>query len=225
MHISFNIVGVLIWLPFMILLAAIAVDLSPVAGGLEGTAKLAAMVRGLFETVRRRIELVVKAVGQSDQRAAQDVLLLRDKVRDFADRLLERHAQRLQIGDPKYVQRVRLLATFIEQLRNMYTLARRVTKTHFPPTLAQHEAWANGFCGSAGLPKAMATFLVPISAVDGDWWPVAVGAIRLRGGIDRPCSRGDEGNRLFFRSADPDTVRVATLCCSQKERCSLDWQT
>ena len=139
-HISLNIVGLLIWLPFMTLLAAIAVDLSPVAGGLEETAKLAAMVRGLFETVRRRIELVVKAVGQSDQRAAQDVLLPKDEVRDFADRLFESHAQRLQIGDPKYIQRVRPLATFIEQLPNMYTLARRVPKTHCPPRLAQHEA-------------------------------------------------------------------------------------
>ncbi len=98
------------------------------------------MVRGLFETVRRSIELVVKAVGESDQRAAQDVLLLKDEVRDFADRLFERHAQRLHINDPRYVQRVRLLATFIEQLRHMYTLTKRVAKTQLPPALAQHEA-------------------------------------------------------------------------------------
>ena len=98
------------------------------------------MVIGLFGTVRRSIELVVHAVGQSDQRAAQEVLLLKDEVRDFADRLFEHHARRLQIDDPQYVQRVRLLATFIEQLRHMYTLTKRVAKTQLPPALAQHEA-------------------------------------------------------------------------------------
>ncbi|MGD8498718.1 MAG: Na/Pi cotransporter family protein, partial [Chromatiales bacterium] len=43
-HISFNIAGVLIWLPFLSLLADIAIDISPTAAGLEGTAKLAAEV-------------------------------------------------------------------------------------------------------------------------------------------------------------------------------------
>jgi hypothetical protein len=38
------------------------------------------------------------------------------------------------------VQRVRLLVTFVEHLRHMYTLAKRVAKTQLPPTLAQHEA-------------------------------------------------------------------------------------
>ena len=97
------------------------------------------MVTGLFETVRRSVELVVKAVGQSDQRAAQDVLLLKAEIQDFADRLFERHAKRLHIDDPKYAQRVRLMATFIEQLRHMYTLTKRIAKTQIPPALAQQE--------------------------------------------------------------------------------------
>jgi phosphate:Na+ symporter len=64
------------------------------------------MVKGLFETVQRGVELVVKAVGQNDQRAAQDVLLLKDDVRDLADRLFERHAGRLHSDDPKYLHEV-----------------------------------------------------------------------------------------------------------------------
>jgi len=98
------------------------------------------MVKGLFETVRRGVELVVKAVGQSDQRAAQDVLLLKDDIRDFADRLFERHAKRLHIDDPKYLQRVRLMMTFIEQLRHMYTLTKRIAKTQLPLEVARQEA-------------------------------------------------------------------------------------
>jgi phosphate:Na+ symporter len=98
------------------------------------------MVKGLFETVRRSVELVVKAVGQSDQRAAQDVLLLKDEIRDFADRLFERHAKRLHSDDPKYLQRVRLMMTFIEQLRHMYTLTKRIAKTQLPLEVARQEA-------------------------------------------------------------------------------------
>lgn len=98
------------------------------------------MVQGLFETVRHSVELVVKAVGQSDQRAAQDVLLLKGEVREFADRLFERHAKRLHVDDPKYLQRVRLMMTFIEQLRHMYTLTKRVAKTQLPLEVARREA-------------------------------------------------------------------------------------
>lgn len=38
----------------------------------------------------------------------RDVLLLKDDVRDFADRLFERHANRLRSEDPKYRQRVKM---------------------------------------------------------------------------------------------------------------------
>jgi phosphate:Na+ symporter len=98
------------------------------------------MVKGLFETTRHGVELVVKAVGQSDQRAAQEVLLLKDDIRGFADRLFERHAGRLDSDDPKYLQRVRLMMTFIEQLRHMYTLIKRIAKTQLPLEVARQEA-------------------------------------------------------------------------------------
>jgi phosphate:Na+ symporter len=97
------------------------------------------MVKGLFEAVRHSVELVVAAVGQTDQRAAQEVLLLKAEIQDFADGLFERHARRLNVDDPKYMQRVRLMATFVEQLRHMYTLARRIAKTQIPAPLAQQE--------------------------------------------------------------------------------------
>ena len=98
------------------------------------------MMQGLFEAVRRSIELVVKAVGENDQRAAQEVLLLKDDIRDFADRLFERHAMRLHSDDPKYLQRVRLMMNFIEQLRHMYTLTKRIAKTQLPLEVAREEA-------------------------------------------------------------------------------------
>ena len=98
------------------------------------------MIQGLWACVRQSLELAVSAVGNSDERAAQEVLLLRDDIKDLSDRLFERHAGRLHIEDPKYLQRVRLLMTFIEQLRHMYTLTKRVAKTQLPAEIAREAA-------------------------------------------------------------------------------------
>ena len=95
------------------------------------------MVQGLWDCVRRGVELAVRAVGHNDQKAAQDVLMLKDDIRDFADRLFERHADRLHTDDPKYLQRIRLLMTFIEQLRHMYTLTKRMAKPQLPVEVAR----------------------------------------------------------------------------------------
>ena len=97
------------------------------------------MVTGLFETVYRGVELMTKAVGETNQRAAQDVLLLKDDIQDFADRLFERHTKGLHSEDPRYLQRVRLMMIFIEQLRHMYVLTKRIAKTQLPLEVAQQE--------------------------------------------------------------------------------------
>jgi len=102
-----------------------------------GSEETREMVEGLWDAVRRSVELAVQAVGQNDQRAAQDVRLLKDDIRDLADRFFDRHAQRLRADDPKYLQRVRLLMTFIEQLRHMYTLAKRISRTQLTAEVAR----------------------------------------------------------------------------------------
>jgi phosphate:Na+ symporter len=95
------------------------------------------MVVGMWEGVRRALELTVQAVGENDQRAAQDVLLLKDKIRDLADAFFQRHALRLRADDPKYLKRVQMMMEFIEQLRHMYTLSKRIAKTQLPDELAR----------------------------------------------------------------------------------------
>jgi phosphate:Na+ symporter len=109
-------------------------------GELEAPSETTAeMFQGLWHCVRDSVELAVRAVGHNDQRAAQDVLLLKDEIRDFADRLFDRHTNRLHTDDPKYLQKVRLLMTFIEQLRHMYTLTKRMAKTQLPVEVARQE--------------------------------------------------------------------------------------
>ena len=109
--------------------------------GLElGSETTQEMVGELWDAVRNSVALAVRAVGDNDQRAAQDVILMKDKIRDLADALVERHAQRLRADEPSYLARVQLLMTFIEQLRHIYTLAKRIAKTHLPVEVAREAA-------------------------------------------------------------------------------------
>jgi phosphate:Na+ symporter len=102
-----------------------------------GSEKTQAMVEGLWQAVRKALELSVRAVGNNDQRAAEEVVLMKAEIRDLADSLFERHASRLRADDPAYLERVRLLMTFIEQLRHMYTLAKRIARTQLPAELGR----------------------------------------------------------------------------------------
>ncbi len=106
----------------------------------EGSQTTREMVEGLWTCVRESLALAVRAVGNSDERSAQEVLLLKDDIRDLSDQLFERHAKRLNADDPRYLERVRLLMTFIEQLRHMYTLTKRVAKTQLPVEVATEAA-------------------------------------------------------------------------------------
>jgi len=121
-------------------------DMVPLAKNyLEGeyeatSAETDELVTGLWESVRRAVELAVSAIGVHDQHAAQKVLLMKEDIRDLADRLVERQVQRLQSDDPKYLKRVQMLMTYIEKLRHMYTLAKRVAKTILPVEVARDAA-------------------------------------------------------------------------------------
>lgn len=98
------------------------------------------MVMGLWKSVRQALDLSVQAVGQNDERLAQEVFLMKGEIRDLAEAFFERHAGRLNTDDPKYLERVRLLTTFIGQLRHIYTLAKRVARTQLPEQLARDAA-------------------------------------------------------------------------------------
>lgn len=105
-----------------------------------GSEETREMVEGLTSGVRRAIELAVSAVGADDQQSARDVLLLRQEIEELADRLFERHTRRLRSDDPNYLERVRLLMSFIEQLRHMYIFARRIAAGLLPGELRRETA-------------------------------------------------------------------------------------
>jgi phosphate:Na+ symporter len=97
------------------------------------------ILAALYTTVTRAVELAVQAVRDNDQRAAGSVLLLKNTIRDQSENLLARKATRLDAEDPDYLNLVRLQMAFIDQMRRIYTLAKRIAKVALPPALAERD--------------------------------------------------------------------------------------
>lgn len=93
----------------------------------------------LYVTVLEATELMVRAIRDNDQRAAGSVLQLKDAIRENADRLLARKAERLTADDEDYLKLARLQMAFVDQMRRIYTLTKRVSKIFLPPVLAQRD--------------------------------------------------------------------------------------
>jgi phosphate:Na+ symporter len=98
-----------------------------------------AMLEELYVTVYKSVELTVLALRNNDQRVAESVLMLKDSVREQADRLLARKAERLATDDPDYLKLVRIQMALVDHMRRIYRLARRITKDILPPALAKSE--------------------------------------------------------------------------------------
>ncbi len=97
------------------------------------------MLTELHATVLESLEHAVRAVRDSDQRAAESVQLMKDSIRDQAERLLDRKAARLASDDTDYLELVRLEMAFVDKMRRIYTLAKRISKDVLPPVLARSE--------------------------------------------------------------------------------------
>jgi len=93
----------------------------------------------LYTTVSQSVEFSVKAVRDNDQRAAESVLMLKDEIRELSDQLATRKAQRLAGDDKEYLDLVRMEMSFVDQMRRIYTLSKRIAKVVLPEVLAQRE--------------------------------------------------------------------------------------
>ena len=97
------------------------------------------MLVSLYTTVTQSVEFAVQAVRDNDQRAASSVLMMKDTIRDQSEHLLTRKATRLATEDPDYLNLVRLEMAFVDQMRRIYTLAKRIAKVALPPALAERD--------------------------------------------------------------------------------------
>ncbi len=98
----------------------------------------ALLVELYFSTVKS-VELAVQAIRDNDQLAAGSVMKMKDTFREQSERLLERKATLLAAEDPDYLDLVRLQMSFVDQMRRIYTLAKRIAKVALPAAIAQKD--------------------------------------------------------------------------------------
>ncbi|HBZ69624.1 MAG TPA: hypothetical protein DEP35_07820 [Deltaproteobacteria bacterium] len=99
--------------------------------------EITGLLEGLYEAVSRAVRLAVKAVREGDASPAREVVGMRETIRAEAEELLARQAEKLQGDAPEYLRRVRVRMSFVDQMRRIYTLARRVAEVVLPQALVR----------------------------------------------------------------------------------------
>ncbi len=97
------------------------------------------MLTELYGSVVEAVGYAVQAIRDNDQHAAESVLMMKNTLREQADRLLERKASRLSVDDPDHLERVRLEMSFVDQMRRIYTLSKRIAKVVLPREVAERD--------------------------------------------------------------------------------------
>ena len=97
------------------------------------------MLIALSESTLKAVELTVTAVRDQDQNAAEAVVMMKETQRRLADELLSRKAERLATDDPHCNELARMQMSFVDQMRRVYTLAKRIAKGALPPVLTQKD--------------------------------------------------------------------------------------
>ncbi|MGB5493431.1 MAG: Na/Pi cotransporter family protein [Sedimenticolaceae bacterium] len=94
----------------------------------------------LTELVKQAIGQVVAAIRGEDQQAAASVLALKDEVRRLADEALARQSERIGIAETGNIELIRLEFEVLDNLRRLYTLAKRIAKEFVPREVAAEKA-------------------------------------------------------------------------------------
>ena len=116
----------------LVSLAQKAADLN-----LKASEETRTLMMEVYDTVLKSVELTVQAIRDNDQHAAESVLLLKNIIRDNSESLLARKANRLATDDQDYLKLVQLQMSFVDQMRRIYTLTKRIAKVVLPPVLAR----------------------------------------------------------------------------------------
>ena len=110
----------------------ILMDLSlPVIDGWEATRRIKAdpatqSIPVIALTAAHAVDQVIQAVQEEDETAAEEVITVKDEVRRIADEFLMRQYERIGIQDSGHLDLVRLEMEFLDKLRGIYNLCRRV---------------------------------------------------------------------------------------------------
>ena len=104
--------------------------------GAEPSEATALLVDDLADKVAYAVDQVIQAVREDDETAAEEVITLKDEVHRIAGEFLVRQSERLGIKDGGHLNLVRLEMEFLDNLRSIYNLTKRIAKDFVPDEVA-----------------------------------------------------------------------------------------
>ena len=91
----------------------------------------------LADMVAQAVARVIDAIRESDPLAAEDVITVKDEVRRLADEALARQSDRIGVTETGNIQQIRLEFEVLDNLRRIYTIAKRIAKDFVPQEVAE----------------------------------------------------------------------------------------
>jgi phosphate:Na+ symporter len=91
-----------------------------------------------YHSVQRVLDLAVEAVRRPSAAALNEIESLSRQVRKLAEELMSQVAAGLQVTDPKGLNTVRQQTTFVDGLRQIVSLARRIVRAELGPGSIQN---------------------------------------------------------------------------------------
>jgi phosphate:Na+ symporter len=83
------------------------------------------------------VRQVVRSICESDEQAAADVIAVKDDIRRLADDALARQSQRIGTAETRNIELIRFEFEVLDNLRRIYTLAKRIAKDFVPEEVAE----------------------------------------------------------------------------------------
>jgi len=96
------------------------------------------LTQELADSVKQAIADVIRAIRENDETAAAAVIALKDDIRKLAEQALRLQSERIAVREPGHLLLVQLEMELLENLRRIYTLAKRVAKDFVPEEVASN---------------------------------------------------------------------------------------
>ena len=87
--------------------------------------------------VTHAVEQIIRSIRESDEEAAETVIRIKDDIRRLADEALAQQSQRIGATEESNIKLIRLEFEVLDNLRRIYTLAKRIAKDFVPVEVAE----------------------------------------------------------------------------------------
>jgi phosphate:Na+ symporter len=97
------------------------------------------MLKKLHDAVSSTAEMALNAVTENNERAAQEVILMKADINRMMDSAAMHEAQRLVAAEPDRLPAYSLEMDIIEKLKRIYYFSKRMAKAVMPEEVLEHE--------------------------------------------------------------------------------------